>query len=243
MPTPDTQGVPPFADFEMLKSKINEIVQKYNNLLVNLDSLNVVSITANSTTITSNLSGGAYIRLDGNGMVINDGTQDTFSVDINGNVVMTSATVQSAAGYPKVVMDPTGDLFGAYASAIRSIIIGADLAGFPYLQFSESGTNIDFTYTTGGGLNISSNGDISLNTGDVFLYPSNLVHLLSWSDLYNDGALESLQDALNEKANRLSSTGSAGSANGGIPIGTVLMVSGGGTVTWNGIPAHTHTQT
>lgn len=49
------------------------------------------------------------------------------------------------------------------------------------------------------------------------------------------------------KADIGSSTSSNGaqSLNGGIPIGTVLMVDGGGTVTWNGISfsAHTHTLT
>ena len=54
--------------------------------------------------------------------------------------------------------------------------------------------------------------------------------------------INSLSTALGDKASKNANTGSAGAANGGIPIGTNLMTSGGGVVTWNGIPAHIHIQ-
>lgn len=97
------------------------------NLFLTLDSLNVVSLTAdhidagtidaNIVTIRSDLTAGAYVQIDGNGMIINNGTIDTFKADINGAVTMTSATIQSATGFPKVVMDPSGSLFAAYSSS------------------------------------------------------------------------------------------------------------------------------
>lgn len=105
MPVPDLSGVPPWAEFNDLKNKINDIVAKYNNLLVNLDSLNVVSITAdhidagtidaNVVTIRSDLAAGAFVQIDGNGMRINNGTYDTFTADINGFVTMTGAMIRN----------------------------------------------------------------------------------------------------------------------------------------------------
>lgn len=126
MPTPDTSGLAPFADYEDVKRKVSEIVAKYNNLLVNLDSLNVVSLTAdhidagtidaNIVTIRSDLTAGAFVQIDGNGMRINNGSFDTFTADINGAVTMTSATIRSLATGERVEVDSTGfhtyDAFG-----------------------------------------------------------------------------------------------------------------------------------
>lgn len=138
MPIPDTQGVPPFADFDDVKNKVNELVAKYNNLLVNLDSLNVVSLTAdhidagtintNLVTILSTLTTG-YIRIDGNGMVVNNGAFNTFTVDFNGHVTMTSALVQSALGYPKVELNSAQNLIAAYSGPST------------YVAFTPQGTN------------------------------------------------------------------------------------------------------
>jgi hypothetical protein len=265
MPTPDTNGVPPFADFEMLKSKINELVQKYNNLLVNLDSLNVVSLTADhidtgtldagKVTVHVDYATGASITIDSNGMTINDGTKDTFHVDINGNVVMTSATVQSAAGYPKVIMDPTGNLFAAYQSATNSLKILSNVAGAPRISMSDGVHSANMTLLSFFGATA-----FGISADDCNLYlltdPGFNVVVPDWSQLYSTANAQSLQTALNNltaainantaaiatKATSGASTGSAGSANGGIAPGTVLMVSGGGTVTWNGIPSHSHSQ-
>lgn len=161
----------------------------------------------------------------------------------SGKMVATGALIQSADGtYPRIVMDPDSDLFGAYATALRSIVIGANLSGYPYLEFTDAGSNINFGYSTGAGLNISSGGDLDLRPRDLYLYPTLLTHVPNWGTVRSDGQSETLQDALDEKATAGISTSLSGSANGGIPIGTVLMVSGGGTVTWNGIPTHSHAQ-
>lgn len=108
MPIPDLSGVPPWASFDDHQSKLNDIVAKYNNLLVNLDSLNVVSLTAdhidagtinaNVVTIRSDLAAGAFVEINGNGMRINDGSRDTFTADINGMVTMTGATIRNNLG-------------------------------------------------------------------------------------------------------------------------------------------------
>jgi hypothetical protein len=156
---------------------------------------------------------------------------------------MTGATIQSASGYPKVVMDPSGNLFGAYASAASYLTINpvGSAGGSPQLSI-VSPTGYMFLYQGGTDTNFNSGGDLRLNAmGDLELNLSGST-IVPFSQIYNFGSTVSLQDALNAKATKGISTSSSGSANGGIPIGTVLMVSGGGTVTWNGIPNHSHAQ-
>ena len=144
MPVPTFNGLPPFPTFDDHTQKINKLVNELRNLLLNLDTLNIAelnanvinagTINANVVSIRSDLTTG-YIQIDGNGMVVNNGSFNTFTVDINGNVTMTSATIQSQNGYPRVVMDPNNDLFGAYLNANNYISIQADYAGTPSLNF------------------------------------------------------------------------------------------------------------
>jgi hypothetical protein len=269
VPTPDTQGVPPFADFEDLKRKINEIVQKYNNLLVNLDSLNVVSLTADHidagtinaglVRILSNLNAGAFISIDGNGLVINNGTLDTFIADINGAVTMTSALIQSATGYPKVVMDPATELFGAYAAADKFINILANDSGDPLLYFNNALNLVRIallgdTFSIGafGKMVLGSTGDVEISaTGsgsNVNLTPaSGRVTLPEWNRIYSRDLTQTLQQALDAKSNKGVSTSLSGGHNHGIPDGTRLaVVNGAGEVTGSVIYSvasnHSHSQ-
>lgn len=233
MPTPDTAGVPPFADFDMLKAKINEIVAKYNNLLVNLDSLNVVSITANSTTITANLDTGAYILLDGNGMVVNNGSYDTFVVDINGNVTMTSATIQTQSGYPKVELDPDTNLFRASLDATTYLEIVPNFDGTsPIMRIVSSGsTRAQFNIDASNRLIVGGGTSVVIQGGDVELTPETAtgkkVKIPSFS-VFVDSLGNDLQTSLNSKANGSGASGTyyVSSTNGG-PTDTAITVSNG----------------
>lgn len=88
---------------------------------LNADIINAGTINAALVTIKSELQAGAYIAIDGQGMKINDGTQDTFKADINGQVTMTGATVKNnlSSGYIQmsdqglVINDGTKDTFEA----------------------------------------------------------------------------------------------------------------------------------
>lgn len=266
MPVPTFGGLPPYPTFEDIADKVNKLVNELRNLLLNLDTLNVSQLSAdviNAGTINaglvkirSDLNDGAFIQIDGNGMKINNGTFDTFIADIEGAVTMTSALIQSATGYPKVVMDPATELFGAYTTAAKFINILANDAGDPLLYF-ENATNtarvalLNDLLSIGafGKLLLAATGNMSIETtgaaSNINIKPGSggQVVVPSWAALFSTADLKTLQQSLNAKATAAVATGSGGSANGGIPIGTVLMVSGGGTVTWNGIPPHTHPQT
>lgn len=160
------------------------------------------------------------------------------------------------ADFPRTEMSSTGDLFGAYASAVNFIKILASEAGDPLLYFENAVALarvalIGNTLSVGsfGNLSLGSTGDMSIeSTGassNISIKPgsSGQVRFPSWDKLFSTLTSKTLQQTLDAKATSGSSTGTGGSANGGIPIGTVLMVNGGGTVTWNGIPSHTHPQT
>jgi hypothetical protein len=167
MPIPDTNGLPPFATFEDTKTKMNEIVQKYNNLLVNLDSLNVVSLTAqtitsgtidaNKVTIRSDLQGGGFVTIDGNGLTINNGSIDTFKTDLQGNITATSATI-------------VNDLTGTGSVSISNAGIVVNNGSTNTFSVDVNG-NVNMTSATifndlaGSGTVSLSNGGIVVNNG------------------------------------------------------------------------------
>lgn len=215
MPTPDTNGVPPFADFDDLKRKINEIVQKYNNLLVNLDSLNVVSLTADhidAGTILANLvtimgsDGGRFFKIDGDGIVANNGSVDTMKFDLaTGLLTIVSALIQSATGYPKVVLNSADTLVGAYADANNYTLLKPDAFGStPGLTFISS-LGAAFMYLLGSTLQIGTpvgNSDIQISSGknlDLFCRVTSGYHTRvdSWSALQNFDSGHTLQQDLN----------------------------------------------
>lgn len=257
MPIPDLSGVPPWAEYEDLKNKINDIVAKYNNLLVNLDSLNVVSLTAdhidagtidaNLVTIRSDLTAGAYIQIDGNGMKINNGTYDTFTANINGYVTMTGALIQSKNGYPMLVMDPDNNLFGAYSNEtnyIQMVPVAVD-TGSPQLRMvSPVGSlslyqqaNVSLIYGFNSEIRLESQRDIVLTPG----LPANYIRM-PFEQVLDTNKGTSLYAQLLSKASAGVSTGLSGSHNHGIPDGTSLRTADGGTVTFFAAGQHSHAQ-
>lgn len=168
MPIPNMTGLPPFAQYQDMVDKMNTFVQQYNNLMLSLDSLNVVSLTAdhidagtinsNIVTIRADLTGGASIVLDGNGIRINDGSEDVFFADNAGNVtlkgvinarggtiggftitttmlsgpgVIQGGTIRTAdeTTYPRVELDSTGNIFQAFRTDTDFVAIDPDLTG------------------------------------------------------------------------------------------------------------------
>ena len=167
------------------------------------------------------------------------------SIEIYGSYI---ATAQGT--YPRCEMSATDNLFGAYGTSTKFINIVPDSSGIPIMElrngsmrgFIQPLLNSLYIATSGG------SGNVEISSGaDVYLHAQGLTRVDSWTKLYSNGDSQSLQTALNSKATLGNSTSSDGGTtlNGGIPIGTQLMVNGGGTVTWSGIsiPAHSHTQT
>lgn len=205
-------------------------------------------VTMTGATIVNNLASGAYTTISDNGITINDGTINTFRADVTGQVTMTGALIRSKTGFPAIVMNPSGDLVGAYVDINNYVSIVANDLGSPALNFGYSGSVIGQLNTRLGILSVEGRPNVEMfaDSGNIYLTSGGSVILnkTDWSDFQNQS--ESLQNSLNAKANYGVSTSSSsgGGHNHGIPNGTVLMVDGGGTVTWSVYSgfSHSHTQ-
>lgn len=258
MPIPTLTVLGPEPSFDDVKFKLNKTIQELNNMLLSLDTLNIAHLSAdvidagevntNLVSIRSNLYAGAYIKLDGNGMIVNNGTFNTFSVGIDGNVTMTSALIQSASGYPKLVMDPANQLFGAYKTADRYVSLetnNASLGGAPVLLFVDGNQIAPIVFDATSGLSLATaaaSGIQLITNGGINLYAGSTITIPSFSKLYATSPGQDLDSALASKAVKAASTMPSGAHNHGIAPGTQLMIQGGGYVTWVGASDHVHIQ-
>ncbi|GAN11032.1 conserved hypothetical protein [Mucor ambiguus] len=149
---------------------------------LNADIINAGTINANLVKLKSDLAANGFIQIDGSGMKINDGTKDTFKADINGQVTMTGAKVQSKdGGYPRVEMNPEQNMFAAYSAANNFLTIQAlsGQAQSPQMVISSPFANL-FMYIsglagylgmTGADMMISSDKDVVLQGKNITLSP------------------------------------------------------------------------
>lgn len=132
MPLPTFTGLGPRPQFEDVVRKIGELADELTNLMLNLDSLNVVSLTADHidagtinagiVTIRADYTSGAFIELGPNGITINDGSQDVFRADTDGNVTL-RGTIYALAGEIggwKIGADYISDFAGAVGLSSKS---------------------------------------------------------------------------------------------------------------------------
>lgn len=107
------------------------------------DKIKTGTLDAGLVTVRADLDGGAYIQMDSaGGLVINDGTKDTFHADINGLVTMIGALIQSSTGYPRIELNSADNLFGAYKDADHALLMRI-LEGpeIPTIEFRDVPTN------------------------------------------------------------------------------------------------------
>lgn len=264
MPIPTFSKLKPDPSFADIVTKVNTLVGEMTNLMLNLDSLNVTHLTAetidtgtlnaNLVTIRSDLTAGAFIRLDGNGMVINNGSINTFSVNTNGNVTMTSATIRSLASGERVEVDSTGfhtyDAFGferitmgtAPVEGVKAITF-RDTTGTAQAVMAYDTETVDGASRTG--QFITAHGAYILlgNDGDVRIQASDGkgFRAVSGTPELNDGF------GWTTIAKAGISTGLSGGHNHGIANGTMLATTAdgmtvSGSVTWATVANHSHAQ-
>lgn len=211
MPIPTFTQLRPNPEFNDIVQKFNTIVQEMQNILLTLDSLNVVSLNA-GTVIVYDLDGGpGTITLTKDGMIINNGTRDTFTVDINGNVTMTGALVRSAEGYPRVELNSTSNLIGAYQDTDSYLAIRPDAFGSsPGFVFNDNTKTALIYLLTGisdvlsiitpsgqAGISVSSGKDLSLSCNASSGY---VISVNSWTNFVNRATGHTLQQDLNSLA-------------------------------------------
>lgn len=148
--------------------------------------------------------------------------------------------------YPRAEMNNTSKHFRAMASSNIFTEIASSFGGAPALHSTDGiTTGIIQTFSfLGGSFLIASNTDIDIKPGSA-----SKISIPSWDQLYSGADAQTLATALNNLATSIDnaakkgiSTGASGGHNHGIPNGTSLMVSGGGTVTWSAASSHTHEQ-
>lgn len=168
------------------------------------------------------------------------------AVQIFGSYIATSTS------YPKVEFSSVDNFIQASQDANRYIVVAPVLGGTPAIQIFNGVSSKSLLFL------VNSDGGSVGAIGDLFLSATGgSVKLNDWDTLYSVGDGQSLQSALNNLSSSISSlssaisskatsgasTSSVGNHNHGIPDGTVLMVDGGGTVTFVSSGGHSHTQT
>jgi hypothetical protein len=149
-------GTPPSADIstkdlaDLVARLIKEVTYLLNGGLDTLnvnelsaDVINAGTLNAALVTVKAALTGAAYILINAaQGLIINDGTKNTFQADINGLVTMVGALIQSATGYPRVEINGTNNVLAAYKASNSYVAINPNLsANVPGIEFWLSTVN------------------------------------------------------------------------------------------------------
>lgn len=124
---------------------------------------------------------------------------------IVGSYIATSTT------YPRVEMSTTGNMFGAYQSASNYAIVtplsifGSNPA--PGLEMKQASTTLTFGYGAAslGGMGLYTNSEFEIQAMNGF-YVNNL-RVSGWSSILNHATSQTLQQALDTKANKSAFSG------------------------------------
>lgn len=190
MPVPTFTVLPPKPEFNDIVKKVNVIVQELTNLILNLDSLNVVSLTADhidTGTLDAGVvtirgeDGSVFYQIDSTGIVANNGTIDTLKFDLaTGLLTVISMLIKSSNSNERVAIDSTG--FHSYdPSGVERItigtapakgakaIVGRDTSGTAQSVYTYDTENVDGTdrigqYVTAHGAYflLSDDGDVRI---------------------------------------------------------------------------------
>ncbi|WP_339188334.1 hypothetical protein MKX33_00530 [Paenibacillus sp. FSL R5-0490] len=264
MPIPQIPPLNQDADLEQIKTYVIRLERTLNFLLENgLDSENVFEVggwRVKDDTLSSK---------DGDvGMTTSGSNPDDirlwagstepdnapWRVNKAGKMYTTGAVIQSSDGYPRVEMNPDENLFGAYSAANNYLTIQAlpGTAQSPQVVIAAPNANMTmfvagltaYLSATGADISITTNRDVLIKGNNIDLTPNGPAYdvRVRFDQFLDTFSNKTLYVQLLDKANKGSQTATSGSSDGGIPIGTVLRKADGGTVTWTGVPSHSHTQ-
>ncbi|RCW44216.1 hypothetical protein [Paenibacillus prosopidis] len=269
--TPSFNGLRGDESIEELRDIVAQMMKTMNHMLRHLSSKNITEVGGwfvDNTELVSkdgdvgmstDDTGSDPVRFFAGGV---DKETAPWKVRQNGVMEAIGAIIGSASSGMRVVINSTG-LHAYDENGVERITIGTTPAkGAKALIFRDS-TGAEQTVMTHDtesvdgasrtGQYITAHGAYILlgNDGDVRIQASDGkgFRAVSGTPELNDGfgwKVIATQDEVDTKATAGASTSSNGaqSLNGGIPIGTSLATSSGGSVTWNGISfgAHSHTQ-
>lgn len=157
-------------------------VNELNAKVVNAGILNTNLVTIKAE------DGSAYYLIDKNGIVANNGMENTFDFDlatgnlsikgiitalagmIGGWTIQDNALYSSTTSYPRIVMNPSSNEFFFYSSANQYIKFGSfDNTGEPYIDFFNGSATTRIKMSSN--FSVGSNDDIDISAGsnDIFL--------------------------------------------------------------------------
>lgn len=176
-----------------------------------------------------------------------------FRVTESGKAYLTGAEISSSGSYPKVVMDPTNALFGAYTSATEYLEVRSQhySSGYtsPLVEFGFGG-NIAFMYYNAGGFGLSVAADIKINANGDLVKISHgrfddwgKVSTPTESLLTKFTAYDASITAINTALATHTHSVTIPAHNHGLPDPTNLATSSGGSVTHSASGGGTYTAT
>ena len=258
-PVPTFSKLGPDPQYNDLVNKINTLVAELTNLMLNMDSLNVVSLTADhidAGTINANQvtirgeDGARFFQLDDTGITANNGTIDTMKFDLaTGLLTVVSMLLKSSNSNERVAIDSTG--FHSYdTSGVERItigttpakgakaLIGRDSSGTEQSVITYDTETVDGASRTGEYITAHGAYVLLSDDGDVRIQNSAGAgfRAVSGTPEINDGF------GWTTIAKKGVATSSAGSHTHGIPNGTQLLDADGVTV-WTFLSEGTHTHT
>lgn len=118
---------------------------------------------------------------------------------------ITGGIIETAAAYPKVIMDPATNVFTIFYDADTYITLEPDyLTGFPVMQFKDGLHEFYVGYFPNNGVfaigNPLDGADVQINSGGSIQLNGSDVKVPDWSNIINKVTSQTLQGALNGKA-------------------------------------------
>lgn len=143
---------------------------------------------------------------------------------ITGTLIRTSDT------YPYTEMNALGDFLGAYKDALNYLLVTPDYSGNPVLSATYNGNVKGTIFANVNGLIVSAPGNaIVAASGDIRLSTiSGNVLVPNWGQVYGEGNLQTLQQALDNKANKtaVSKTVYVAATSGGAATTPLVITNG-----------------
>lgn len=189
---------------------------------LNAEVINAGTLNAGLVTVRADYAGGAFIELSSKGIRINDGTKDTFIANTDGNVTLTgtitgskvigSEVKTSETEYPRAEMSSTSQLFAAFRIATDFIKIHAKMTGSPTIEFDNGTAKTIFSAVNNTMIMNAMLGDIQI------VSQAGKVRFSNWSNIFSNGGGQTLQNALDSKANGSGVSGTFQAADGKVIV-------------------------
>lgn len=195
MPFPSLQPPSPEMSLDDVKNYLIGFIRNMNWLLSELDDLNVNNITAKSIKVDQLSSISADL-----------GT-------ITAGIIIGALIKTAASSFPRIELSSSDNLMTAYQDADNFVAIDPDLTGAPTVYFnSTGGIKATFAVDGTGNLSLLTVDGLDINIGaahNLLLYSQGSafgfhVQVNNWDSFQNKATSETLQEALDAKADAFS---------------------------------------